>query len=193
MRRAVCLRETQRAQTQIDFVVGVSVCVVSLALVVGLIPGLIETPSASTAAAPIEADRLAASLTDVLGATAPVAGEPTRVHAPSTPGVLSPPCTVAFFTADASLATAAGCPFDANAGLDELFGVASARITVVELDASATERRPVTVAFETDDGQIGGTLERTQPNRRAASHPVAVSERLVSIGQTPYRLIVAVW
>ncbi len=179
---------TERAQTQIDFAVGAGVFLLALAFVIGFVPSLFEPFSTAESASPIVSDRVAAGTVDLLGTSAT---DSTALHAPTNPGVLAPACTVAFFTANATLADEADCPFDASTPPDDLLEVdGDVQIVIHELD----ERDPALVDVETGYG----TFEDVETIRASADLPttaddVTVSRRVVSVNGAQYRLTVRVW
>lgn len=188
-------RRDDRGQTQIDFAVGAGVFLVTLAFVVAFVPTLFEPFAVADTASPLVSDRIADGTVDLLGASTNVSGDATAVHAPTRPGVLSPACTVAFFTTDTTLDDDAACPFDAGTDLDVLFGIDDdVQIVVHELNETAPAENPVSVDLETRHGTVGGELNRSSTDPNATTiDDVAVSGRVVSLNGVQYRLTVRVW
>lgn len=168
-----------RGQLTVDFVVGVAVFVVAVAVVVAVVPGLFEPYD--DAETTVVVDRVADDLTGDLLAASPSAP----------PGVLNESCTVAFFTGSG----ASGCAFDASDPLTERFGVAG------------TYRVNVTVAWnETGDEDVetlcgdGGTVSACGTETLAAGPPVPANRRSIgtatrvaTVGDRPVLLKVRVW
>lgn len=187
-------RREGRGQTQIDFAVGAGVFLLALAFVVAFVPTLFDPFAVADSASPLVSDRVADGAVDLLGTSTNVSGEATAVHTPTEPGVLSPACTVAFFTANATLGDDAECPFDAETDPDELFGIDDdVQVVVHELNETEPATNPVTVDFETRHGAVEGELSRSSADSNAATDGVAVSGRVVSLRGTQYRLTVRVW
>lgn len=182
---------TDRGQTQIDFAVGAGVFLIALAFVVGFVPSLFEPFSTTDSASPIVTDRAAANVVDLLGTSAAGSAE---LHAPTNSGVLAPACTVAFFTANATLGDEADCPFHADEPLEEILEVdGDVQVVVHELDADVT-----TEGTEIDVVTRHGTYEAIETSRASAdpstaTDDVTVSRRVVSLNDTQYRLTVRVW
>ena len=186
-------RRAGRGQTQIDFAVGAGVFLLALAFVVAFVPTLFEPFAVADSASPLVSDRVADGAVDLFGVPANASGS-AALHAPTRPGVLSPACTVAFFTANATLADDAGCPFDAGTDADELFGIDDdVQIVVHDLNETDPSTNPVTVDLGTRHGAVGGELARSSADPSAATDGVAVSGRVVSLQGTQYRLTVRVW
>ncbi|WP_241964372.1 hypothetical protein [Halorubrum sp. 48-1-W] len=186
-------RRDRRGQTQIDFAVGAGVFLLALAFVVAFVPTLFEPFAVADSASPLVSDRVADGAVDLFGVPANASGS-AALHAPTEPGVLSPACTVAFFTANATLEDDAGCPFDAETDPDELFGIdGDVQVVVHELNETEPATNPVTVDLETRHGVVAGELRRSSADASTATDGVAVSGRVVSLQGTQYRLTVRVW
>ena len=174
-----------RAQTPIDFAVGAGVFLLTLAFVIAFVPTLFDPFSAAETASPVVSDRVAAAVAgDLLAAS------------PAEPGVLSPGCTVAFFTADDGLADDAGCGFNASAPPSEQFGLdGDVQVIVHALDERAPSENPATVTIVTEHGTFEAVeLDRATGAPTGTSRDdITVSQRLVSIHGTQYRLTVRVW
>ena len=185
-------RGRNRAQTQIDFAVGAGVFLVALAFVIAFVPALFEPFAATESASPIVSDRIAAATVDTLGASSA-----EGLHAPTEPGVLSPGCTVAFFTANTTLNGTLDCPFDAGDDPATLFGHdGDVQVIVHELDGSAprdeTELPGVDIATEAGTFE-NVTLSRASADPLGATDDTTVSGRIVSLDGQQYRLTVRVW
>ncbi|OYR45528.1 hypothetical protein, partial [Halorubrum sp. Hd13] len=117
---------------------------------------------------------------------------------PAEPAVLSPACTAAFFDGDggnATLAAAAGCPPGVANDTAAEFGLDDDVLVVVH---AMGEADPVgnasTVTVDTRYGTHTVDMRRsTRDPVRVDRGGVSVSQRLVSIEGTQYRLTVWVW
>jgi len=178
---------SDRAQTPIDFAVGASVFLLALGFVIAFVPTVFDPFAGAATASPVVSDRIAAGLAgDLLAAS------------PTEPGVLSPVCTVAYFEGDegnATLAGTPGChPGTANDTAAE-FGIDDDVLVVVH---AMGESDPVgnasTLSIDTRYGTHTVDLRRsTSDTVRIDRGGVSVSQRLVSIEGTQYRLTVWVW
>jgi hypothetical protein len=176
--------ETARAQTPIDFAVGASVFLLTLAFVVAFTPTLFDPFTAAETASPLVSDRVAAGIAgDVLAAS------------PAEPGVLSPACTVAFFESNESLATDAGCDGVTESPADRFGTDGDVQVVIHALG----ETRPSGNASSLSVRTRHGTFEDVELSRSTdeagatGGDDVTVSRRLVSIDGTQYRLTVRVW
>ena len=185
--------DASRAQTQLDFAVGAGVFLVALAFVIGFTPTLFEPFAAGESASPIVSDRIAAGALDLLGESSAGA----TLHTPTEPGVLSPGCTVAFFTANATLDEQLDCPFNASEDPAALFGHdGDVQVVIHELDERAprdgTELPGVDLATEAGSFE-NVTLSRSSGDPQTAADDTTVSGRVVSLDGEQYRLTVRVW
>ncbi|OYR38834.1 hypothetical protein DJ82_10325 [Halorubrum sp. Ib24] len=176
-----------RAQTPIDFAVGASVFLLTLGFVIAFVPTVFDPFAGAETASPVVSDRVAAGLVgDFLAAS------------PAEPAVLSPACTAAFFDGDggnATLAAAAGCPAGVANDTAAEFGLDDDVLVVVH---AMGEADPVgnasTVTVDTRYGTHTVDMRRsTRDPVRVDRGGVSVSQRLVSIEGTQYRLTVWVW
>ncbi len=175
-----------RAQTPIDFGVGAGVFLITLAFVIAFVPTLFDPFAAAESTSPIVSDRVAAGFAgDLLAAST------------SEPGVLSPACTVAYFTADGSLTEQADCGFDASEDPDELFGVdREVQVVIHELDERSPRNSPLDLeTVETRHGTFEDVVFSRSSEDPDAPDPddVTVSGRVVSLDGDQYRLTVRVW
>ncbi len=178
--------DRRRAQTPIDFSVGAGVFLLTLAFVIAFVPTLFDPFSAATTASPVVGDRVAAGVaSDLLAAT------------PANPGVLDPSCTVAFFAANATLANDADCRFNASVAPGDQFGLDGDGVQVVihALDERNPAENATNLTVTTEHGRFQDVelLRPTAGPSGTAGDDVTVSQRLVSIGGTQYRLTVRVW
>lgn len=178
---------SDRAQAPIDFAVGASVFLLTLGFVIAFVPTVFDPFAGGATAMPVVSDRVAAGLAgDLLAAS------------PTEPGVLSPACTVAYFEGDdgnATLADAAGCPSGTANDTAAEFGINDDVLVLVH---AVGESDPLgnasTVSVDTRHGAHSVQLRRsTSDPVRVDRGGVSVSQRLVSIEGTQYRLTVWVW
>ncbi|MFB6252626.1 MAG: hypothetical protein ABEI27_13260 [Halobellus sp.] len=161
--------ESGRAQTTIDFAIGISLFLVVVAAVVAFVPAIFA-PFESTDG-PQTADRIATSLsTDRLGD-------------PAEPYALNETCTNAFFIQlDNGTNAPATCQFDVTAdATTALFGLPGTR--------------DVNVSIRTLDGapanRPGGEYVAGPPVSEA--NAVNAAQRIVRFDGETYRLLVRVW
>lgn len=179
--------EETRAQTPIDFAVGAGVFLLALAFVIAFVPTLFDPFSSASTASPVVSDRVAAGLAgDLLAAS------------PTEPGVLSPACTVAYFEGEegnATLAEAADCPAGTANDTAAEFGLDDDVLVVVHAMGEADPLgNASTVSVDTEYGSHTLELRRSTTDPvRVDRGGVSVSQRLVSIEGTQYRLTVWVW
>jgi hypothetical protein len=166
-------RADDRAQTVLDFGMGVGLFLVAIVFVLGVVPGMFDPFTAGTDTG--VGDRVASSLAgDVLGD-------------PASPSVLDEECTWAFFDqmqtgTDAST----NCRFDTTADDPEaVFGVGN----TTSLNVSITDFEGTPVVFS-----VGGsdrTLSAGDPLPTRSS--VTTARRSVHLAGNTYRLEVNVW
>ncbi|WP_193308407.1 hypothetical protein [Halorubrum halophilum] len=173
-----------RAQTPVDFAVGAGVFVLTLAFVVAFVPTLFDPFSAAATASPVVSDRVASGVAgDLLAAS------------PTEPGVLSPACTVAFLTANATLGTQADCHPEVAASPASHYGIdGDVQVVIHDLDERTPNQNPSNLSIATRYGLFDVEQSRStgDPND-VGRGDVTVSQRLVSLGGTQYRLTVRVW
>ncbi|WP_132057561.1 DUF7287 family protein [Halorussus amylolyticus] len=157
---------TERGQTSIDFVVGMSVFLLTVAFVVGFLPGLFEPFDGGDGAAALSADRTAAGLTgDLLGS-------------PDRPDVLDATCTAEFFDADGDTAD---CRFDADASdLSGALGLGSGTNVNVTVEEDGSVR------------SVAGQKLRAGP-APSESGSVTVGRRVVLLADEESTLFVRMW
>jgi hypothetical protein len=158
-----------RAQTTIDFAIGVGVFLLVVAFVVAFVPGIFE-PFDRTNSGTQVADRVATSLaTDALGD-------------PATPYVLDDDCTEAFFVQMQTGTDApTDCRFDTTANSpSEVFvlGRTNLNVTIEERGAGVTSLGSTTLAA--GDSVPDGIS-------------VTTARRAVHVDGETYRLFVRVW
>ena len=176
--------ETGRAQTPIDFAVGASVFLLTLAFVIAFTPTLFDPFTGPATASPVVSDRVAAGLAgDLLAAS------------PTEPGVLSAACTVAFFEPDPSLADAADCPEGVEDDVATQFGLdEEVLVAIQELNESDPTTGAKNLSINTRYGTHALELRRsTTDSIRVDRGGVSASQRVVSIRGDQYRLTVWVW
>lgn len=176
-----------RAQTPIDFAVGASVFLLTLGFVIAFVPTVFDPFAGAATASPVVSDRVAAGVVgDLLAAS------------PAEPAVLSPACTAAYFEGDdgnATLADAAGCPAGIADDTAKRFGIDGDVLVVVHaMDAADPVTSASTVSIDTRYGTRAVELRRSTTDPvRVDRGGVSVSQRLVSVEGTQYRLTVWVW
>lgn len=166
-------RDEDRAQTVLDFVVGMSVFLAVVAFTFAFVPSLLEPYTAGEGATVIVAERGAAQLAESSLASA------------ESPAVLSPACTLAFFngTSPETAESEWECGWEANAdALHTELGIAEFRGANVTITQNGTVERigPADVPM-----RAGADLPR--------SRSVAAASRIVDIGGEPHRLTLRVW
>lgn len=173
-----------RAQTPIDFAVGAGVFLLTLAFVIAFVPTLFDPFSAAETASPVVSDRVAAG----------VAGDLLAVS-PAEPGVLSPACTVAFLTGNETLGTDADCHPAVAESPATHFGVdGDVQVVIHAPDQRSPSTNASNLTIATRHGRFDIEPDRaTADPSDAVGEEVTVSQRLVSIGGTQYRLTVRVW
>lgn len=162
----------RRAQTNVDFAVGTTIFLLTVAFTFAFVPGMLQ-PFDAASDSTLVADRVATQLgTDALGD-------------PAEPYVLNETCTEGFFRQLRGVGPDApdGCRFDA--GADSLGAV---------VGTDRTTSLNVTV-FNQTTGAVakpGGTLLTTGSTVPDVGS-VAVARRAVSVNGTTYRLEVREW
>ncbi|USZ68800.1 hypothetical protein NGM10_03465 [Halorussus salilacus] len=163
--------DSARAQTSIDFVVGMSVFLLTVAFVVAFVPDVFEPFTASGEGDALAADRTAALLSEHL------------LVDPATPNALNATCTVVFFDTDATADEVEECRFDANA--DDL---------ETALGVSATTSVNVTVEEDGAVHELGGEgLELRAGATPPESESATTARRVVLLDGEERDLYVRVW
>jgi hypothetical protein len=164
-----------RAQTTLDFAIGMGVFLLTVVFVVANVPTLFDPFAGGTGTTLIVADRAATTLSADLLATST-----------ATPGTLSAGCVAAFFQESIEGASCdAGVDLDDPGALETALSLdgRNANVTVHELDAPAS--RPARIGWADDP--------LTRSNTDSTPIDVAVATRTVSIDRRQYRLTVRVW
>lgn len=155
---------TDKGQTNIDFLIGMSVFLLSVAFVFGLVPNVFEPFTADSGENSLVADRAAATLVeDLLGS-------------PDAPTHLNVTCTSAFFDGTAP----AECPFDAT-DLNDVLAIPDTAAVNVTIEDDGTIKT------------VSGTRLATGKAPPTRSSSVIVSHRVVLIDGETSRLNVRVW
>lgn len=175
-------RRIERAQTGIDFLVGMSVFLIAVGFVFAFVPSMFAPFGGTGVNDALIADRSAAYL-----------AEYALVEDPSNAGVLSTACTAAFFDESGTLNHAEidseyGCNFDPDeiGDLTALLGVQAWKNVQITIGA------PDTVAYEDESGVYEIEMQRGE-DPSSGSGSDTVSRRVVSIDGEPYELRVRVW
>ncbi|WP_137287130.1 DUF7287 family protein [Halorussus salinisoli] len=157
-----------RAQTSIDFVVGMSVFLLTVAFVVAFLPGVFEPFTDGGEGEVLASDRTATLLSEQLLAE------------PAKPGALNATCTAEFFS-ETDDGTIDACRFDADASnLESALGVGPTTAVNVTIEENGTVRSTRGVTLEAGP---------TPPE----SESVVVSRRVVLLGGEESDLYVRVW
>ncbi|ELZ26292.1 hypothetical protein C474_21386 [Halogeometricum pallidum JCM 14848] len=162
-----------RAQTTIDFVVGISIFLLVVAFVVLFVPGIFD-PFDGTSRTQA-ADRFAATLaSDALGD-------------PATPAALNATCTRAFFEQMRTDADAtADCGFDATADtVAAALGTDRFAVNVTVFDGGSVA--------ELADPENGGSVELRAGPPVPDNEAVATTRRVVLLDGRTHQLAVRVW
>lgn len=151
-------------QTNIDFLIGMSIFLLSVAFVLALIPSVFEPFAADSGSNSLVADRAATTMVeDVLGE-------------PGDPAVLNTTCTTAFF--DETVPP--GCSYTTT-DLNDALAI------------SATTRLNATIEKHGSIRTIGATRLAAGPVPPTRSSSVVISRRVVLLDGDDYRLNVRVW
>jgi hypothetical protein len=163
-------RPHARAQTSIDFVVGMSVFLLTVAFVVAFLPGVFEPFTATGSGDVLAADRTAGLLAEQLLADQ------------TNPGAFDSACTAEFFDAAGDGAGGvSGCQFTTDAAdLDAALGLGPATAVNVTIENGGT--------VQSRDGVVLAAGP-TPPE----SESVVVSRRVVLLGGDDADLYVRLW
>lgn len=167
------MKTDARGQTQIDFLIGMSVFLLAVAFTFGFVPTMIEPFSDSSGSDLQVADRSAAHLVE--GA----------LGSPDNPSVLNRECTRDFFDESAN----ESCRYEHHAGdlHDELGIEETTGVQVTINDSDEVE------ADDSDELHDINGIELKAGDDPPTSGNVAVSNRIVSIDGAVYELSVRVW
>lgn len=159
---------SKRAQTGIDFLIGMSVFMLTVAFIFSFVPNMFEPFTTDGGANMIVADRSAAVLAEGL------LGDPTR------PAVLNATCTAGFF--NTTVADPVGCQYENN-------------VSNIHTALGVSDRTNLNVTIETDSGirTVNETTLATGPTPPDDSGSTVVSRRVVSIEAVESQLFVRVW
>ena len=162
----------RRAQTTLDFAVGMGVFLLTVVFVISFAPTMFDPFAGGTGTKLVVADRAATTLSGDLLASST-----------AEPGILAVGCVAEFYDEDVE-----GTSCDTNADLSDFDRSLSldgrnADVTIHELGASASEPPDP----EWSEGQL------TRSNSESIPNDVAVATRTVSIDGDRYRLTVRVW
>lgn len=163
------LRSDDRAQTVLDFVIGMSVFLAVVAFTFAFVPSLVEPYTAGEGATIIVAERGAAQLVE------------SSLTTGGSVATLSHVCTVAFF--DGTESPPPECDWDANA--DDLHA-----------EIGAQEFRGLNLTITR--GGVVETIGEDSVSMRAGQAPprtasVSAASRIVDIDGETYRLTLRVW
>jgi hypothetical protein len=163
-------RSSERAQTSIDFVVGMSVFLLTVAFVVAFLPGVFEPFTQGGEGEVLAADRTASLLAEQ------VLAEPTD------PGVFDPACTAEFFDAEGDGAGGvSGCQYSTDASdLDAALGLGATTSVNVTVEENGSVR------------SVGGVTLSAGPEP-PTTQSVVISRRVVLLDGEERDLFVRVW
>ena len=173
---------TDRAQTTLDFMIGAGVFLLTVAFVLGVIPGMID-PFNESQETTLVADRLATQVSEGMLAE------------PDQPTILNETCMNAFF--NDSLGSGAGCPVSFDAGEDDLsarLGVDGRYSVNVSIERNTTGGPGFDILYT--DGETVGATGHT---RLAAGRNPPVTSSVVVASRTAFvdgkdvRVVVRVW
>lgn len=168
---------THRGQTSLDFVVGIAVFLLVLALALSFVPEMFA-PFDDRQERPLVGDRVADRLVDGL------------LSEPGSPSVLNESCTYAFFGAGSS------CGFDGGETLTERIGLDDSYSVNISLRRNLTAAAGLETlctdgdGLETDSCTTELTVGEAVPNRTGS---VTVTRRTVFLDGRDVRLLVRVW
>ncbi|WP_058365690.1 DUF7287 family protein [Haloparvum sedimenti] len=172
--------ESARGQTTLDFAVGAGVFLVTLAGVLAGVSAFFDPFIGVQSQTLTVADAGAAQLTEGL-----------LVADGAEPGVLSGPCTVAFFTANDSLASDYDCTASGTTDFASAVGIEEYGAEVVIHEPTDPVTQEATVEIPVEGTTHSVTLRRS--NSDTVPTDVSVARRVVSLDGTIYRLTVRVW
>lgn len=161
--------DRDRAQTAIDYAIGITVFLLVVAFVFAFVPTTFAPFSGDDGRLMVLADRTADHLTDDL-----------LVRSPSDPGVFNATCTTGFFDSDGQVPT--GCRYDED-GTDLQ--------TALGIDAPGVHLN-VTLEREGAIASLDGTELAAGDDPRSRAD-VNVARRLALLEDRQYRVYVRVW
>lgn len=174
--------DRDRAQTTVDFMIGASVFLLTVAVVFGIIPGIID-PFNESQENTLVADRLAAQVSGGMLADT------------GTPSGLNQTCVNAFF--NSSLGNGGGCPIPFNESVTDLpdrLGVDDRhRVNIsIQRDVDADGELDVLSTTGGEVGTSGHTKLAIGPDVPPAQS-VVVGSRAASLGDKDVIVVVKVW
>ena len=155
---------TENAQTSIDFLIGMSVFLLTVGFVFGLVPGIFEPFSADGGSNSLVADRGAAILVE------------GTLGSPDEPAVLNATCTEAFFAGTVQ----SGCRYKTTDLQTALAVPVGTRINVTITGSSGVRT-------------LDGTRLAAGPSPQTGSGGVVVARRIVALDGETNKLFVRVW
>lgn len=159
---------SQRGQTTIDYVIGLSIFLVVIVFVLGFLPTIFAPFEADTGGSTILADRSADRLASDL-----------LVESPDKPAVLDQECTTEFFDADTNVPS--DCRYDVD-GADLSTALGTDQFT----NLNVTVRSGETIS------QIDGTSLAVGDSPEGNEN-VVVANRVVFVAGDQHQLYVRVW
>lgn len=172
-------KSNRRAQTTLDFALGVSVFLLAVVFVIGFVPTMFDPFAGGTGTRLIVADRAATLLAgDIL------------VSSTADPGMLVTGCVAGFFegpTGNQSLADASCSATVDVADLDGALTLDGANVNVTIHELGDPASNPANLEWD------GRSVTLSRSNSESIPSDVAVATRTVSIDNRQYQLTVQVW
>lgn len=173
---------SDRAQTLPDFVIGITVFLLTIGFIVAFVPQMtVPYQDQETA---VVAERTASDLSGTL------------LSDPETSSGLNEPCTIAFFTGSDE----PGCSFDTNESVEDQLGISSKYSVNVTLEGSVGGGPGSDTLCGDEDGDSIGSCEGDRTERLAVgpSPPhgggsVATARQVVHVDGTDAVLEVSIW
>lgn len=187
-------RESDRAQTLPDFVIGVTVFLLTIGFIVAFVPQMMAPYEGQETS--VVADRAASSLAnDLLSKSGAASGQGASSEQEPSSG-LNETCTAAFFTdSDAS-----GCSFDANDSIEDRIGIDSRYAINVTLEGSVGGSPGSDTWCADEDEESIGPCDGDQTERLAVgpstpddSRSVATARQVVHVNGSDAVLEVSIW
>ncbi|WP_336361365.1 DUF7287 family protein [Haladaptatus sp. ZSTT2] len=171
---------TERAQTSMDFLVGMSMFLIIVIFVLSFVPGLIEPFNDSVQEDTVTVDRVATQLSKgMLGST-------------DEPFILDAQCTEAFF----GDTDPGDCNFDTGTPVEDRFGLSSTQQLNVTIERDTDGDGDREIVQMDGAGNIvdsGGILLREGRNPPTSTGSVVVARRVVYLDGHDVSLIVRMW
>lgn len=157
-----------RAQTTLDFVIGVTVFLTVILFAFSFVPGILEPFELGNDEHPKLSDRVADSLAE------------EKLGSPDNPYVLDRYCTVAFF--DNPSTGASDCNYSGGT-LEEMFELKSFQNVNITLEGNVTDHNGEEIVCWTEDNEesVPGLVEQS----RSECNPSSTTDQVLKIGDNP--------